>query len=55
MSIFFCWWEMFIASPDWPMPKPLMVLARISVGCALVGDGGVVGGEDLEDVVAAAV
>ena len=54
LSIFFCWCEMFIASPAWPMPKPLMVLARIRSAGPCV-DGGVVGGEDLEDVVAAAV
>jgi hypothetical protein len=35
VSIFFCWWLMFIASPASPMPKPLMVLARISVGWPL--------------------
>jgi hypothetical protein len=46
---------MFIASPAWPMPKPLIVLARISVGWPLVLDGALVGAEDLEDVVATAV
>ena len=32
LSIFFCWCEVFMASPALPMPKPLMVLARMSVG-----------------------
>ncbi len=31
-SIFFCWCAMFWPSPALPMPKPLMVLARMIVG-----------------------